>query len=318
MGKLLPIFATVALALAGCQSGSSDQVEPARTATSIPLVTSVPTRTAQALNFTATPSEENLEAGVERTSQIDGMILVYVPAGTFTMGGLDPRAENDEQPYHQVTLHAFWIDKLEVTNAMYLLCVNAGDCDPPLLFKSQKRQSYFNNLEFNDYPVVYVTWSEAAAYCQWADRRLPTEAEWEYAARGGDFRTYPWGDEPPDSSRANFNYQVGDTTRVGSYSTGASAFGTLDMAGNVDEWVNDFYDPYYYNKGFDTNPTGPVAQAYYFNRVVRGGSFQDASQDIRVSARASVLGPNPNAQIGSLAYYGETSSKIGFRCAADE
>jgi formylglycine-generating enzyme required for sulfatase activity len=316
MRKLFPIFTILVLALTACQIGPisiGGQAEP----TPIPIATAYPTPTPVALNPTAAPSDQKVKAGTQRASQADGMIQIYVPAGTFTMGGLDPKAESDEKPSHKVTLHAFWIDQLEVTNAMYLLCANAGVCDPPTSFKSQTRQSYFNNTEYNDYPVVYVTWTEADAYCKWAGRRLPTEAEWEYAGRGNDFRTYPWGEEPPDSSRANFNYQVGDTTRVGSFPAGASAFGALDMAGNVAEWVNDFYDPTYYSKSVDSNPIGPIARARYFNRVVRGGTFQDAAQDIRVAARASVLGPDPNAQIGSPEYYGETSPKIGFRCAAD-
>ncbi len=311
MRKIVPVL--VALVVLATACGPGRQAAP----TPIPLATAAPTPTPIPLNPTAPPSNEKPAPGTERTSPVDGMIQVYIPEGTFTMGGLDPNAEADEEPDHKVTMHGFWIDKLEVTNAMYLACAQAGVCDPPREFKSQTRESYFNNPEFADYPVVYVTWRDAATYCEWAGRRLPTEAEWEYAARGTDFRTYPWGDEPPDSSRANFNYQVGDTTRVGSYPLGASPFGVLDMAGNVAEWVNDYYDANYYSKLVSMNPPGPGERSNYFSRVVRGGSFQDAPRDIRVSNRASVLGPNPNAEIGSPEYYGDYSPKIGFRCASD-
>jgi formylglycine-generating enzyme required for sulfatase activity len=246
------------------------------------------------------------------------MPQAYIPNGTFRMGGLDPAASTDEKPDHNVTLKAFWMDKLEVTNGMYALCTKAGVCDPPQEFKSETNPSYFNNPDFNDFPVVYVTWAQADAYCTWAGRRLPTEAEWEYAARGSDYRTYPWGDERPDSSRGNFNYFVGDTTKVGTFPAGASMFGILDMAGNVAEWVHDYYDGNYYSQGVTMNPPGPGARSNYFSRVVRGGTFQDAFIDIRVSNRSQVLGSNPNAtDINSPEYYGTFSPKIGFRCAAD-
>ena len=190
----------------------------------------------------------------ERVSTVDGMPQVFIPTGTFRMGGMDVRAAADEMPNHDVQLNAFWVDQLEVTNAMYLLCVSSGTCEPPQSFKSQRRADYFNNPEFNDYPVVYVTWGQAKIYCEWAGRRLPTEAEWERAGRGDDFRTFPWGEDEADGSLANFNFIVNDTSRVGSYPAGASPFGVLDMAGNVAEWVNDFYD--YDNSGAEVvNPT---------------------------------------------------------------
>ncbi len=128
-----------------------------------------------------------------------------------------------------------------MTNAMYQLCVGAGACDLPQSLESQRRIDYYNNIEFKDYPVVYVTWGDANAFCAWAGERLPTEAEWERAARGDDLRTFPWGEDKPDDTFANFNFMVKDTSRVGSYPLGASPFGVLDMAGNVAEWTNDFY-----------------------------------------------------------------------------
>jgi formylglycine-generating enzyme required for sulfatase activity len=309
MKKLFPIFLAMALFLSACQLGG--QGAP----TAIALPTAGPTLTPIPLNPTAETSGG--EAGSERASAADGMIQVYIPQGSFQMGGVDPRASTDEKPVHKVDLKGFWIDKVEVTNAMYLLCIQAGVCSPPQNLTSETRESYFNNSQFNDYPVVNVTWDSARQYCEWAGRRLPTEAEWEYAARGTTINTYPWGEDKPDATRANFNYMLGDTNRVGSYSAGASPFGVLDMAGNVFEWTNDYYDAEYYASGPANNPTGPLARSAIFNRVARGGSFADGETEIRVANRASVLGPNFDAELGSAAYLGDFSSRIGFRCASD-
>jgi formylglycine-generating enzyme required for sulfatase activity len=262
----------------------------------------------------ATPTAELIN---QRTSQIDGMPQVYIPAGTFRMGGMDVRRAPNEIPDHDVQLDTYWIDQLEVTNAMYGLCMSSGGCTPPQSFKSQRRADYFDNPEFKDYPVVYVTWGQAKAYCEWAGRRLPTEAEWERAARGDDFRTFPWGEDKADGLLTNFNMLVGDTSRVGTYPAGASPFGVLDMAGNVAEWVNDFYSFDYSVSRNVVNPTGPETSSS-FNRVVRGGSLGDAEINIRVSKRSSVAGPNPHAEPGSSAALGDFSPRIGFRCAADE
>lgn len=257
-------------------------------------------------------------ASTQRTSPVDGMPQVYVPAGPVRMGGLDVHADvKDELPAHNVSLNAFWIDQLEVTNAMYMLCVQVGSCTPPENWASNKRPSYFNNEEYKDYPVVHVTWEQAGSYCTWAGRRLPTEAEWERAARGDDFRNYPWGDEPPSEIYANFNRLIDDTSRVGSYAAGASPFGALDMAGNVWEWVADFYGTDYYKNSPESNPTGPATSSTYL-RVIRGGSFQDEWTDLRVSKRGAALGPDPAARYDNPNRNGEDSSKIGFRCVADE
>ncbi len=257
------------------------------------------------------------KAGSERTSSNDDMVQVYVPEGTFQMGGLDPNAATDEKPVHRVEMSGYWIDKTEVTNAMFLLCVQEGACSPPQSTSSESNSSYFNNPEFNDFPVVNVTWEAARQYCEWAERRLPTEAEWEYAARGNTINTYPWGEDAPDDTRANFNYMNKDTSPVGSYPAGASSSGALDMAGNVFEWTNDFYDAQYYASSPASNPIGPELRTAYFNRVARGGSYADGNADMRVSNRASVLGPNPNAEPGSEASFGNFSPRIGFRCISD-
>jgi len=311
MKKLFPILMALALISTACQLGGG-QAQP----TPLSVPTAFPTNPPAALNPTAQPSGNNQAAGSERTSA-DGMTEIFVPAGTFQMGGLDAAASDNEKPVHQVTMHAFWMDKFEVTNAMYLQCVKAGACPPPQFLKSETRASYFNNPDFNDYPVVEVTWGDADSYCKWAGRRLPSEAEWERAARGDTINTYPWGEQRPDATLANFNYQLGDTARVGSYPAGASPFGIMDMAGNVAEWVNDYYQGNYYANGPATNPTGPLARSNYFARVVRGGTFADAARDIRLSKRSQVTGSNLQADPGSTAYFGDFSPRIGFRCASD-
>jgi formylglycine-generating enzyme required for sulfatase activity len=254
----------------------------------------------------------------QHASPIDGMPQVYVPAGTVRMGGLDVYSvASDELPAHSVVLDAFWIDQLEVTNAMYMLCVQVGKCSPPMDWSSGERFSYFNNEQFKDYPVVHVTWEQASVYCAWAERRLPSEAEWERAARGDDFRNFPWGDEPPSEIYANFNRLVDDTSRAGSYSAGASPFGALDMAGNVWEWVADLYGIGYYSVSPERNPTGPATSSTN-RRVIRGGSFQDGWVNLRVSKRGSALGPVPDAPFDAPDRAGEHSSKIGFRCIVGE
>lgn len=245
------------------------------------------------------------------------MTQLYVPAGSVAMGGLDIFADNDEKPPHVVQIDAFWIDQVEVTNGMYGLCVQAGVCALPVKLNSDNHREYFGNPEFQDYPVVYVTWLDAKTYCEWAGRRLPTEAEWERAARGDDLRTYPWGDEPPNVELANSNNVLGDTSRVGSYAAGAGPFGALDMAGNVWEWVGDYYDMRYYEGSPESNPIGPAERKDKYNRVIRGGGYQDPAVNLRVSNRGYELGPNLSILPNNPAYYGNSSVKIGFRCAAD-
>ncbi len=230
------------------------------------------------------------------------------------MGGLDVLLENDELPAHHVQLDAFWIDQVEVTNGMYGLCVQAGVCRPPVTLNSDNRAEYFGTTEFQDYPVVNVTWYDANVYCQWAGRRLPTEAEWERAARGDDMRTYPWGSASPSEVYANSDNSVGDTARVGSYAAGASPFGALDMAGNVWEWAADYYAGNYYVKSPDTNPLGPDNGGENYLHVIRGGGFQDNFIGLRVSNRGYEVGPDPSVLPNVDSYYGKSSVKIGFRC----
>jgi serine/threonine-protein kinase len=246
------------------------------------------------------------------------MTQVFVREGTVYMGGLDVLLENDEIPAHRVSISAFWIDQVEVTNGMYGLCAQAKACRPPASPASDNRGDYFGNPEFKDYPAVHVTWFDADAYCRWAGRRLPTEAEWERAARGDDMRTFPWGDEPPNSFNSNSLNRVGDTSRVGTYAQGISPFGALDMAGNVWEWVADYYDSDYYSISPAADPTGADTAGRGFLRVIRGGSFQDDLVSLRIPNRGAEAGPNPAAVPGSVEYYGGSSGRIGFRCAQSE
>jgi serine/threonine-protein kinase len=302
--------------LAACTAPEVPVIQP--TSTSVPTSlppTALPTSTIETVipTVTQTPTQELVN---QRVSPADGMPQVYIPAGTFHMGGMDVRRAPNEMPDHDVTLAAFWMDQLEVTNAMYALCVNAGGCTPPQDFKSKRRPSYFNNPEFNDYPVIYVTWGQAKTYCEWTGRRLPTEAEWERAGRGDDFRTFPWGEAKADGLLANFNMLVGDTSRVGTYPAGASPFGVLDLAGNVAEWVNDFYTSSYANAA-TLNPIGPATSSSW-HRVVRGGSLGDAEINIRVSKRSSVLGSILGLTSDATDQPGDFSPRIGFRCAEDE
>ena len=185
---------------------------------------------------------------------------------------------------HKVYLDAFWIDRTEVTNAMYAMCVLAKKCPVPNKTSSLKRSDYYSNPLYADFPVINVTWTYADAYCTWAGRRLPSEAEWEKAARGTEGKDYPWGNTMPGCSLLDYSRCVGDTVAVGSYPLGASPYGALDMAGNAWEWVNDWYSNTYYNDSLRNNPLGPASGN---GRVVRGGGNGSTDVDIHVYHRAN-------------------------------
>jgi serine/threonine-protein kinase len=201
----------------------------------------------------------------------DDMRLHLVPAGPFHMGNADGWA--GQQPVHEVSLDSYWVDETEITNRMYGRCVMAGACSPPETVSSYTRDRYYLDQAYDEYPVVNVSWQDAITYCTWAGRELPSEAQWEKAARGTDGRIYPWGDSPPSESLLN-TFEVShleDTVHVGSYPQGASPFGALDMAGNVWEWTADWFEVY---PGGDPLASANFGQRY---RVLRGGSFVDAA-----------------------------------------
>ena len=215
--------------------------------------------------------------------------MVYVPASDFQMGcENDPSVCYEPQfPLHTVYLDAYYIDKHEVTHDQYKECVTAGECDPPKTWSNE-----------GDYPVIYVSWHNAQDYCTWNGKRLPTEAEWEKAARGdSDTRFYPWG-SGIDCTYANYLYRdgwdfkeycTGFTTPVGSYPKGASPYGALDMAGNVWEWVADWFQEDYYSTypadGWPSNPTGPENGTL---KVLRGGGWATTRGVLSVRSRGNL------------------------------
>jgi formylglycine-generating enzyme required for sulfatase activity len=216
--------------------------------------------------------------------------MVLVPGGEFVMGADDPEADDDERPARRIFVGPFWIDRVEVTNARYRACVEAGACTAPL-------GGTIDDATRAELPVVVVSWRQAVTYCAWAGKRLPTEAEWEKAARGVDGRRYPWGDRF-DPRLANAGYTAG-LAAVGSHPAGASPSGVLDMAGNVWEWTSSLYRPYPYDAA-DGREDLEARGA----RVNRGGSWYHGSRHTRTTYRATA--DHVYRRIGDL----------GFRCAA--
>ncbi|MFO0724898.1 MAG: SUMF1/EgtB/PvdO family nonheme iron enzyme [Myxococcota bacterium] len=223
--------------------------------------------------------------------------MAGVPSMTFTMG--DNNGEPDEYPERSVSVSAFRIDRTEVTNRAYKACVNARACDPGPFLDDEV-------LGADDHPVVGVTWLDADRFCRWLGRALPTEAQWEAAARGPEFRKWPWsgGFDPKKANTSSDQDAFKLTAPVGSFPDGSSPFGLLDMAGNVAEWVADYYDPVFHRREGvkDVASVDPVGPTSGRERVVRGGSYREGAHLLRVSSR--------RAQLPT-----ESDNTIGFRCA---
>ena len=296
-----------------------------------------PTSTNTPLAFNATPAETSTPAPLaEQIIDEQGTAMNLVPAGTFLMGVQEDELDAlmrecsdiystssctnryaTQTPAHLVYLSNYYMDRTEVTNAAYARCVNAGACQPPILTNSLTRDPYFGNPTYDNYPVVYIDWERANTFCQWRNARLPTEAEWEKAARGEDGRLFPWGDDPIDGTRANYcdkhctmsqadlsnDDGYGDTSPVGSYPDGASPYGIFDMVGNASEWVADWYQKDYYTISPLENPAGPASGDL---RGVRGGSFQLNYLYLHVTSRST------GAPVSSS---GRNMHHTGFRCA---
>jgi len=311
LSTLLYLFLLLALSACGAAQTPSPLLVNSATSRPTPTVADTPA-TGSSIPPVCT------DIGQTWTSPVDGMTLVCVPAGEFSMGseeGEDFAEFLNEKPIHIVYLNAFWIDQTEVTNAKFAQFVaetnhqteaekrgtswawtgsewqeiSGADCRHP-----SGPETSIDGLE--QHPVVQITWEDAKAYCQWAERQLPSEAQWEKTARGTDGRAYPWGNESPTDSLANFadgslnvhwaNKDVNDgyeaAAPVGSYPSGASPYGAMDMAGNVWEWVNDWYDSNDRSSSPESNPTGPPTGD---SRVQRGGSWHHHWLGLRTSTR---------------------------------
>jgi serine/threonine-protein kinase len=296
-----------------------------------------PTRVALLPTATAASPSPTLPADTPTTRSADGMLMVYVPDGTFQMGSDegDPDADEDEKPPHPVTLDAFWIDRYEVSNEQFARFVQATDHRTDAE-KAGTGWAYGEGewqeiagadwqhpsgpetsiSDLIDHPVVQVSWNDAQAYCAWVGGRLPTEAEWEYAARGPDGPIYPWGDTF-ECSRVNADDETSidsyvvpggagcdgyeRTAPVGSFPTGASWVDAQDMAGNVWEWIDDWYDSDYYANSPPQNPRGPETGS---SKVLRGGSWDGLEESVRAANRDS---PPPDIRF----------DLIGFRCVVE-
>lgn len=304
--------------LAGAAGGAAEVTATPELSTSTPFPSPTAT-TPPTITLTPTPA---LGIGSSQIRASDGMTMMYVPAGPFTMGLAAEAALAecvitrgaceaiwfaDINPPHRVELSAFWMDQTEVTNAMYSLCVGAGVCPPPRMKESYTVEDYYENPAYANYPVVFIPWKQANAYCEWAGARLPSEAEWEKAARGPDGRLYPWGAARPECALANINpfndsACVEDVSAVRSYPNGQSPYQIFDMVGNAAEWVNDWYSPAYYADSPASDPQGP---AEGMAKILRGGSWY-TDEDYANAAYRYKQDPRY--------YYGFT----GFRCAVSE
>lgn len=261
---------------------AAETPQQAGAAAALPTPTPRPTATPAP---TTTPEAEQERV---RVNPADGAEYVFFPAGEFGIGSnpaADPLAYEDETPRSPLRLAAFWIMRSEVTNRQYRACVQDGACSEP-------SGGSWEDDAAGDYPVAFVTWAQAVQYAAWAGGRLPSEAEWERACRGGQNNLYPWGDDNPDATRANFG-GAGRAAAVGSFPDGATAAGLLDLAGNVWEWTGSAYAPYPYAPGDGREAPGAPGE-----RVLRGGSFANPARYLRCANRGRDLPVQANQRIG--------------------
>lgn len=305
------LLSLIALTLTSCSVGLEEPVQNPTPVDSSPPLPS-------------TTADHELSLGDSRIRPADDMKIIYVPEGEFLIGSDQEEVDfalelclaydtncnlryfSVELPQHIVQLSSFWLDKTEVSTSQYNACVNAGTCE-----EISCENSF--DLDSDDLPASCVNWNQAAAYCEWAGARLPTEAEWEYGARGIDRRRYPWGDEI-DGSRLNYcdancelpkrNDAVDDgyaeTAPVGSYPDGASWIGALDMSGNVWEWTADWFGPYSSEQQVD-----PLGSDTGDRKVARGGSWHTSADHARSALRTY---SDPERSI----------DHVGFRCAMSD
>ena len=303
MDGVAGLFILLAFALIGC--APRQPLLP--TAALVPSETSAPSLADTATVAPSplpgnTPTPTPAALAVEITD-VKGIVMRLVPAGPFTMGSTDGMP--DEKPPHTVDLAAFYMDQYEVTNAHYKTCVDAKACPLPSKVSGPILSGTYGSPEYDNSPVIWVDWDHAKTYCAWRGARLPTEAEWEKAARGTDGRMYPWGNTI-DPTIANYGGNVkdpydgelGKTTPVDLYPSGQSPYGIYDMAGNVWEWVADWYDVY---PGGDASANDAFGQKTY--RVLRGGGWNDDPSSLRTTFRG---GNTPETAV----------NYIGFRCAS--
>ncbi len=313
LSTLLLLIVAASVALAQIDFARLGVTEEEATATTQSEI--IAALTAVAPTFTPTPDPTDLPTPTpEPFIAGTGARMIYVPGGVFRMG--DDEGEADQKPSRMVQLDPFYMDETEVTNAQYQLCVDAGACQPPDSPNATYHPAYYGSSTYADYPVIFVNWHKANAFCEWRGARLPSEAEWEYAAGFDPAQSvkyrYTWGDEF-DGTHLNYcdancsqeqrdpetNDGHRDTAPVGSFPEGRSPFGMYDMLGNVMEWVSDWYDRRYYSNGPETNPRGPAEGDF---KTLRGGSWLSGIDNLGVSVRI---------------YYDPLVSRanIGFRCA---
>ncbi len=292
MNRLTWILLVGAMLLSSCAPASNPTPTPLPP-TVPPTLTPVPLPAATEAPTLVPISLAGPQSGTKMV-WIDGSQLAYVPAGDFIMGmGIG------NAPQKTVSLDSYWIGVTDVTNKQYAQCVVTGNCAAPA---QEIGTPVYTNPDYGDYPAVGVTWDMAANYCKWAGGSLPSEAQWEKAARGPNGGVYPWGNDNAGCDLLNFLGCLGHGSGVLSYPAGRSPYGLFDMEGNVYQWVNDFYDPNYYDSMPAQNPTGPAGGDM---RVIRGSSFEADTTQLLSAIR----------HFGAPAYH---SRDLGFRCVVNK